>query len=304
MTHRISVVIPLYNHERYIEQAIASVLGQTLPASEIIVVDDGSTDGSARVAERLARQHPVIAFSSQQNRGAHAGINAGLQVATGDLLTILNSDDVFHPTRFAELVGAFDARPATEAVATALAFIDGSGGAISNPWYQQARRYYDDCGDMGLALVNGNFLMTTSNLMFRRSLVEAIGRFSPLRYAHDLDFFMRVAARGEALQLLDRPLLSYRQHATNTINEDHLKVKVEWAAVTAFHLYRLWEGDGPAPMDWARATRFLDVLDRHGLTRPVQLLVAYFRQHPTETLETSPFHLDAPFRAFMVGVVR
>jgi hypothetical protein len=99
--HRITVVVPLYNHERYIEQTLQSVLSQTMPAHEIIVIDDGSTDGSAARVDRLRERHPQIALWSRENGGAHSAINAGIERATGDLVAILNSDDIYHPDRLA-----------------------------------------------------------------------------------------------------------------------------------------------------------------------------------------------------------
>jgi hypothetical protein len=189
-------------------------------------------------------------------------------------------------------------------VATSLAFIDGAGAAIPNPWYEEARRFYDQVGDMGLALLNGNFLMTTSNLVMRRRLLDEIGGFSALRYAHDLDYFLRLLVKGKTLRLLEKPLLSYRIHGTNTISEDHLKVKVEWAAVIAFYLTCLWDRRDLGAIDWPLARKVLDVLERHGLQKLVQLLMVYFREHPTDTLEVSPFHEDAAFRGLLAEVAR
>lgn len=298
---RVSVVIPLYNHKRFITQTLDSVFRQTLPVHEVVVVDDGSGDGSGAVVEDLCARHPQLVFWSQPNRGAHAAINAGIHRTTGDFVAILNSDDLYHPTRFGEMVAAFEARPHTDAMASGLDFIDDGGRAIPNAWYEQAMAFHRSSGDLALTLINGNIVMTTSNLLVRRTVFDEIGHFSPLRYAHDLDFFLRLLVRGKTFHLLERPLASYRMHASNTINEGHLKVKAEWAAVTAFFLDRLWGGQ---PIDWARATRLLDVLDRHTLTRAVQLCAAYFRNHPTDTLELNPFHTDAAFQRVLNGSIQ
>jgi glycosyltransferase involved in cell wall biosynthesis len=300
----VSVVIPLFNHERYVEAAIASVLAQTAPVDEIIVVDDGSSDGSARVVEQLSRKHPRIVFWSHRNRGAHATINAALHRASGELVAILNSDDLYHPGRIAEVRRVFEERPDTDAVATSLSFIDGSGLARSNPWYEEARRFHSQTGDMGLALLNGNFIMTTSNLVFRRRILDDVGGFSALRYAHDLDFLLRLLVKGKVLRLLERPLMSYRMHDSNTISEDHSKVKVEWAAVAAFYLACLWDRRDSGPVDWRHAVRVLEVLDRHGLTKAVHLLRAYYGQHPTDTLQTSPLLKDGAFRQVLAEALR
>jgi glycosyltransferase involved in cell wall biosynthesis len=295
---RISVVIPLYNHERYIEQTLDSVFRQTRPVYEVVVVNDGSRDGSAAVVERLCARQPRLVFWSQPNRGAHAAINAGIHRTTGDVVAILNSDDLYHPTRFAEMMAVLEERPDIDALFTGLDFIDDDGRAIPNAWYGQATDFHRRSGDLALTLINGNIVMTTSNLLVRRNVFDEVGHFSPLRYAHDLDFFLRLLVRGKTLHRLDTPLMSYRMHATNTINEGHMKVKAEWAAVTAFFLDRLWGGQ---PVDWERAGRILDVLDRHALTRPVQLCAAYFRNHPTDTFELNPFHADTAFHRVLNG---
>lgn len=303
-SHKISVVVPLYNHERYIEETLRSVLAQTVPAHEIIVVDDGSTDHSAALVQGMCDRHPEIRLWSKENGGAHSAINAGIRHATGDLIAVLNSDDVYGPGRFAAMLRALDRTPAAEAVVTGLDFIDGDGRAIRNSWYEEGIAFYRRTGDLALTLVNGNIFMTTSNLLARRALFEEIGGFSALRYAHDLDFFLRLIARGKSIRIVEQPLLSYRQHAANTIKESALKVKAEWAAATAFFLHQLWGPGDPRATDWNRVSDFLAVLDHHGLTAPVLLCMAYFRQHPTASLEGSPFPHDDAFRAFLAGIVR
>jgi GT2 family glycosyltransferase len=302
--HRISVVVPLYNHERYIEQTLQSVLSQTMPAHEIIVIDDGSTDGSAARVDRLRERHPQIALWSKENGGAHSAINAGIERATGDLVAILNSDDIYHPDRLAIMLRELDGASQPDAVATALDFIDGDGRAIRNSWYEEGVAFYRRTQDLALTLINGNFLMTTSNLLMRRSLFDEIGGFSPLRYAHDLDFFLRLIARGKTIRLIRQPLLSYRQHPANTIKESALKVKAETAAAVAFFLNQLWHPADRRSTDWDQAGDLLAVLDDGGLTAPILLCMAYFREHPTDTMEQSPFHHAAAFRAVLSELVR
>lgn len=113
-TGRVSVVIPLYNHARYIAEAVASVLDQGELLRELIVIDDGSRDASAEVMAGLAAGDARIRFLTQENRGAHATINRGLALATGEFVTILNSDDAYLPGRFAALVRALDLDPGSE----------------------------------------------------------------------------------------------------------------------------------------------------------------------------------------------
>src|ERR1700756_4754280 len=105
----ISVVIPSYNHEKFIARCVDSVLAQTYGDWELIVIDDGSRDSSNEMLAAYAARDSRITHLQQENRGAHATINRGLALAKGDILTILNSDDEFHPNRFERCLAEFDA---------------------------------------------------------------------------------------------------------------------------------------------------------------------------------------------------
>jgi glycosyltransferase involved in cell wall biosynthesis len=301
----VSVIIPLYNHEKYVGEAIESVLNQGARPHEIIVIDDGSTDGSAAAVGGYRAAHPEIIFWSQSNQGAHQAINSGIHRATGDIIAILNSDDAYHPARLAECLAILDARPAVSAVTTGLAFIDEKGSPAKNPWYENSRRFYDRVGDLSLALVNGNFFMTTSNLVIRRPVFRDIGYFSALRYAHDLDFFLRLLLHGREVHYLDRPLLHYRIHENNTIMRDLPAVKVEWAAVSAFFLYNLWRRPGGADGEWWRyLEKFTEITDRHGLTRLMVCFFAWFERQRPAVLDSSSFLGDREFARFIDKLVR
>jgi glycosyltransferase involved in cell wall biosynthesis len=299
----VSVVIPLYNHAAYIGEAVSSVLAQGDVVGEVIIIDDGSTDDSAMIAQDLARQDSRIRFSSQTNQGAHATINTGLSQAKGEYLTVLNSDDVYLQNRLDRLVEALTIDEGADLAASAIGFIDSIGVSIDNKWYNDALNFYKLTHDFGIALINGNFLVTTSNFLFRRRLFEDIGPFSPMRYSHDLDFALRVAGRGRRLTFVDRPLLSYRMHRTNTINEDHTKVRCECAVATARFLHTLWQRppNGQLSIDWRRAQQALDVVERHRLTRAVDLCLVYLRCHPSPSLEAGSILTDQEFRNVLIG---
>jgi glycosyltransferase involved in cell wall biosynthesis len=295
---RVSVVVPLYNHARYVADAVRSALAQGPVLREVVVVDDGSTDGSAEALLAACGDDPRLVLWSQPNHGAHAAINAGLLRATGEVLAVLNSDDVYASGRLDRLVAVLDADPQTDLAATGLRFLDGNGAPAANPWYEEALAFYRASGDLGAALVNGNFVMTTSNLAFRRGLLDRIGLFAPLRYAHDLDFLLRALAHGRRFALLlDEPLLSYRVHAANTIREEHGTVRMEWAAAAAGYLDALTTA-APGPVDWAGLRAVGAALERHKLLPAVQLCLAHLRRHPAGgTLERAPMLADEGFRA-------
>ena len=299
---RVSVVVPLYNHAAYIAPAIESVLAQGRVLRELVVIDDGSTDDSARVMQGLAARDPRIRFRTQANQGAHATINAGLRDCTGEFVAVLNSDDVYLPGRLDALALLLDAESGADIAASGIAFMDGQGAAICNDWYAEALAFRAG-RDMGTALVNGNFLMTTSNLLFRRDLTARIGAFAALRYAHDLDFVLRALALGHGIALLGAPLLRYRQHGSNTISEDHRRVRAEWAAVAAAYLTLLWDHPGAPEPDWEAAGAMEEVLARHALARAVHPCMAYLRRHGGGRLDIAPLLADEAFRARLASWV-
>jgi glycosyltransferase involved in cell wall biosynthesis len=301
---RISVVVPLYNHERYIAQALGSVFAQTTKPAEVIVVDDGACDASAAIVRDLAVGRPELIFWSHPNQGAHYTINAGIHRATGDFVAILNSDDAYHPERLTECLAMFDVNADVAAVCTGLNFIDEHDRPVRNRWYEDARRFYEQIGDLSLALINANFFMTTSNLIIRRSVFHEIGFFSGLRYAHDLDFFLRLSLAGKRVHFHDKPLLSYRLHPTNTIQEDARKVKVEWAAVTAFFIYNYWHQAPISLDDWRYFAKFTEITNRHGLTPLLVHFFAFFDSLPRGELSCEAFARDENFYRFLLEVVR
>ncbi len=298
------MVVPLYNHQDYVADAIGSILAQGRHLREVVVLDDGSTDGSAAVMARLAGQDPRIRVERQRNRGAHATINTALALCGGELLAILNSDDVWLPGRLDSLVAALDADPAAGIAASGLRFIDAAGGVIGNDWYEAALQFHREGAALGVALLNGNFLMTTSNLLIRRETFESVGPFAALRYVHDLDWLLRALARGERIVRVETALMRYRVHAGNTIAEDHAGVRAEWAIAAGAYLTALWDRPGAPPIDWDHAAAVQSVLRRHELDRAVTACMAYLRREAgAASLASSALLADAAFLARVKGWV-
>ncbi len=214
---KLAVVIPLYNHEAYIRSALESVLAQTRPVDRVIIVDDGSTDGSVAVARSF--NDPRIAISTQKNAGAHVALNRAIaQAADCDFLAVLNSDDLFHPERLEKCVGFLERHPQLDVVCTGLKLIDSDGAtlAASAPKARWAERVWaarrDDLAEwLGIA----NFAKTSSNFVGRQAYF-ASSPFRDYRYVHDYFFAVHCALQRK-LGVVDEPLLFYRTHPTNTI---------------------------------------------------------------------------------------
>ena len=219
MDGAISVVIPSYAHGRFLGDAMRSVFRQTRRPSELIVVDDGSTDGSPELARQLSSEAPFeVRLIEQPNQGAPVAIERGLAAATGEVLAILNSDDVYHPERLAELVPRLSGP-------RALAFsdvelVDEAGDPLPAShgwpsWYRQALREVESCPAIGYGLLLHNVSVTSGNFVFTRGLYEAVGGFSRHRFVHDWDFLLRAVYYAEPAWVRKR-LMSYRIHGSNT----------------------------------------------------------------------------------------
>lgn len=235
---RIAVVIPSYNHAEFVGAAMQSVWAQSLADVQLVVVDDGSRDDSR---ERiLAHADPRLVTHFQANAGAHAAINKGIELAdpAAEYISILNSDDVFGPQWLERAAAALDADEGVGFVASRLGFLGDEDGDKAG-WYGPALEFYLRCDDVERALLHRNFIMTTSNVVIRRSLLARTGLFRPLRYVHDVDLFLRLASLSR-FALIEGENVLYRHHGTNTISEGERSARVvfEFAWVLVDHLWR------------------------------------------------------------------
>ena len=237
---RISVVIPSYNHEKFIRPAVESVLAQSHADLELIVVDDGSSDRSLDYLRSVRDNR--FRLVEQANAGAHNAINRGLALAQGEYLAILNSDDIYHPDRLAICQQRLQA--GADLVASWLEVIDDKGKALGVkegwrnmlPWpTAQLDGKLDEVDAFAINLLRSNFVATTSNIVFSRSLYESVGGMANLRFAHDWHFLL-CAVQGFRCELIEQPLLQYRIHSTNTISSNRAWMLFEICWIYAVHL--------------------------------------------------------------------
>ncbi|QBQ98356.1 glycosyltransferase family 2 protein [Paraburkholderia pallida] len=238
----ISVVVPLYNHSRYIASALESVLEQTSPADEIILIDDGSTDNGFDIAQRVLAKTPRACTFRQENAGAHNTINRAIGISRSEYVAVLNSDDLFARRKLERCRELISQRGPADLIAGGVGIMDDDGrkqrGGVAVDWLARSRTFLDQFGLPQLSLINENYVATTSNMVFSRRLWDASGGFQPLRYCHDLDFLMFAFEFGSVILDLDEEHIMYRVHERNTIKEDLSRVRVEIAAVIAEALHQ------------------------------------------------------------------
>jgi glycosyltransferase involved in cell wall biosynthesis len=245
----VSVAIPVFNGQATVAQTLRSVLEQTYRHIEIIVVDDGSTDGTWEVLQSFGSSIRAI---RQPNGGLHAARNTGVQAATGDYVALMDADDLCEPERLACQVRFLNQHPAVVLCSTDFSAFNAAGPVSAS----HSARYYSRCsaaeggvaarfpqrgqldigpclpqppaapvvastyfGNAYAELALGNFLHPPT-LMFRRSVIKEAGLFEAgAKTMCDWDWLVKVAHAG-AVAFIDRPLLRYRLSETQMSSSD------------------------------------------------------------------------------------
>ncbi len=212
----VSVVVPLFNGQRFIGQALASVFSQTMPAHEVIVVDDGSTDDGLAVVMHFAQTHPVK-IVRQQNAGQSAARNAGIAQSTGALVALLDQDDVWYPHHLEDLAKPFAAvQPASLGwVYSNLDEIDESGRLVARQVLDQTRCAHPKVDLFG-CLRHDMFILPSASLLLRQAF-DAVGGFDErLSGYEDDDLFVRLFSAGYRNVYLPQALSQWRIYTGST----------------------------------------------------------------------------------------
>ena len=216
----VAILVPKRNYATFIEASLLSALAQTHPNTSIHVLDDGSTDDSVAVIDRLLNQHGNrrCHFSTRPSRGLVPTFNELARSTTADYFAILGSDDLFQPTRIERLLA--QARPGEPFLAFSAVDIFGDNLVADLPlwrdWYQHLLHQATWMPTPGFALLRANLAITSSNLFFSRDLFEHLNGFDPsLPMSEEWDFSIR-ALRWTEPVLVPEVLLRYRIHPDNT----------------------------------------------------------------------------------------
>ncbi len=199
--HLISCVVPVFNGERYLREALESILAQTYRPLEIIVADDGSTDGTPAIVASFGDQ---VRYARRSNAGPAAARNLGLGAAQGQFVAFLDADDLWHPEKCARQMARFCARPE----------LDLCVSHLQNFWVPELREEEARFRDHRLSRPLPGYLTVT--LLARRSMFERVGPFdATFRHVHDSEWFLRADEQGAVTELLPDVLAYRRLHLTN-----------------------------------------------------------------------------------------
>lgn len=208
---RVSVLLTCYNHLAYLPAAFQSVLEQTCSDWEIVAIDDGSTDGSREWLRQRADRATLV--FNEPNLGTYASLNRALEHATGELIAILNDDDLWAPTKLERQIALLDRRPKVGLVHTDGGFIDGEGRPMpGTPLGFEFPR--TETGDVLLDLLYANKIIASAALV-RRACFEQLGGFNPDYFGSgDWEMWLRIAERW-GIGFCAEPLTFYRVHGEN-----------------------------------------------------------------------------------------
>jgi hypothetical protein len=209
---RVSVVLPVWNGERFLAEAVESVLSQTLGTIELLLIDDGSTDATPEIARGFAERDPRVRVIRLDRSGIAHALNAGIAHAQGEFVARMDGDDICHPSRLMKQIAHLDANADCVAVGSAIEIMDEAGEHVGTGTYPQNH------DGITKTLIDGRATaMAHPTVMMRREVLLAVGGYRPDAVpSEDLDLWFRLSRVGTLANMRER-LLRYRRHA-NTIS--------------------------------------------------------------------------------------
>lgn len=258
---RVSVVIPTYNRREMVREAVTSALAQTLDDIEIIVVDDGSTDGTAEAL--TAEFGDRIRVEVQSNQGESVARNRGIELARAEYVAFLDSDDMWLPEKLAAQIEILENKPEFVLTTTSFALIDRRGRPIStakSAGPPNASTFSAELTSIGL---ESPITSGPSTVLVRRSALLEIGGFdASIRYGEDFDAWLRLRLLGD-FGISDVPLVRIRVHGESQFNSsssDASDERLESYIHITNRFFDLWPEEPPVGLrERCIARRYLDI---------------------------------------------
>jgi glycosyltransferase involved in cell wall biosynthesis len=214
-TPAISVLMPVYNAERYVAEAVGSILNQTFTDFEFIIINDGSTDRSLEILQRYAEQDSRIRLISRENRGLVKTLNEGLALAIAPLIARMDADDVAYPNRFAVQKKFLDENPDYVCVGGRIRVIDEKGRFLT---IASTKIGHDQ---IELSALQGVTPICHPTALIKKVSLEAVGNYHECDYpAEDLALFLNLCEQGK-LDNVNEVILNYRVHAHSICSTNH-----------------------------------------------------------------------------------
>lgn len=253
---KISVLMPVYNGELYLKEAIESILNQTFKDFEFIIINDGSTDNSKDIIEQYAKQDMRIRVYNQINKGLVYTLNRGLKLAQSNLIARMDADDVALSTRLEKQFTYMEKHPKVIVLGCSMRIIGQHGKHIRTNIYPIGKEFRDRFPN--------ECLIAHSSVMMKKDKILRLGGYNPLyTHAEDYALWLKVfTLDNNALTNLKEPLLLYRQH--NTSISFKYRGQQQLASTIAQKAYKFFKTHGYDPSDRLE-TLTLDHLNLFGL---------------------------------------
>jgi len=209
MNRRVSVIIPTYNYGHYLSEAVNSVLSQTFPIDEIIVVDDGSTDNTEETVRTFGDK---VMYVRKENAGLSAARNTGIEHSTGDLVAFLDADDIWYPEKTEKQVALFEVDEEIGMTYSCVREFESDTGETITTWCEGKEGWLAD--DL-LRFEGAAVIAVGSTGLIRRDVFEKVGKFDmELRHSEDWDLSYRIS-REFKIGFVREILVDYRNHGQN-----------------------------------------------------------------------------------------
>ena len=289
-TPAVSVVMTVYNTQRYVGEAVESVLGQTFGDFEFVIVDDGSTDHSLSVLRGFAARDRRIRLVSRPNTGIVAAANEGIGLARGRYLARMDSDDVCLPRRFEAQVRYLDEHPDCVLVGSRVTVVDPYG----SPVFDSGQKLTHEEIDAELLSSGGGWAIVQPSAMMRADAVRAVGGYRGRHnVSEDQDLFLRLAEVGRVANLPE-PLLLYRRHYKSVMHTQwRQRAEVKESIVREAYARRGQSmPDGWAFDDWA-PTPLAEQLRSWGWAALKRGNAAVARRHALGAVRAAPLSREA-----------
>jgi glycosyltransferase involved in cell wall biosynthesis len=285
----VSILLPFYNARRYLAGAARSMLAQTFEDFELLLMDDGSSDGSKAIADELAATDPRVRVISGPNKGRSRTLNEGIALAQGEFIARMDADDLSLPTRLQRQVEYLREHPECVCVGTRVTLIDPYDSPLSTPEHKLTHDEIDAelLRGIGWAIVHPAATMRTD-------AVRRVGGYrAQFNDSEDLDLFLRLGEVGR-LANLPEPLVQYRQHFESASFVNH---EGQWNQKARI-ITEAYERRGlqvPQQWDFNRRTPLpiVEQLKRWAWAALKHGNVNIARKHAAQVVRRAPFSTDS-----------
>ena len=284
---RVSVIISTYNRAHFICDAINSVLKQTFKDSEIIVVNNGSTDNTTEALEQYGSSIRCLCF--QINQGRAEGKNAGIKAAQGEYIAFLDDDDIWLPNKLEKQVAYLDSCPDTGLVHAFTEVIDVQGRLLKDATKKRLK-FYRKALRLGYTYegISRLCILFISTVMVRKKCLDQVGLLDPHTDGfEDWDFYLRFALKYRIGTIL-KPLVKFRVHGAHTTAQEFTRGRIRTAEK---HLALLGSDNALSSNKRLRRNFYLHLANAHYINRQLGTQLGTFRIYALKALKLNPFVL-------------